>query len=156
MHRFFFISFVCLLITLFYVSILLNMSFVLFSALQKASHRPFWCFLRCKKLPDDHFGTSIAARSSPTTVLAFPSLQERSRRLFWRFHRCKKLLDDRFGTSIAARSSPTTVLVFSALQKELKWPILLFLQSDYFLYYRLIKKRIRSKKNSCDWGLANR
>jgi hypothetical protein len=43
----------------------------LFSALQKASRRLFWCFLRHEKLPDDRFSVFYAAKSFPTTVLVF-------------------------------------------------------------------------------------
>ena len=114
MHRFFFTSFVCLLITLFYVSILLNMFFGMFSALQKASHRPFWYFLRCMKFPDDCFSTFCAAEMFPTIVLVFSTLRKASRRLFWYFLRCRKLPDDCFYDSCAARTFPTTVLVLSA------------------------------------------
>jgi len=36
-------------------------------SLQEASRRPFWNFHRCKNVPDNRFGASIAARRTKTT-----------------------------------------------------------------------------------------
>ena len=81
-HCFFSISFVCLFITLFYVSNLLNMSIESFPALQECSRRLFWYFRKFRNLPDDCFGAFGISETFPTAVLAFSKIPKRSRRSF--------------------------------------------------------------------------
>ena len=83
MYCFSSISVVCMFITLFYVLILLNMSFEKFSKFSKRPRRQFQRFLRRRKFPDDHFGVFYAVECSPLTVLAFSTMQNASRRPFW-------------------------------------------------------------------------
>ena len=79
------------------------------------------CFLRCKNVPDDRFGTSENSETFPTIVLVLSEFPKHPRRLFWCFRNFRKLPDDRFGVFGNSEMFPMTVLAFSEIPKIFLW-----------------------------------